>query len=321
MSKLEPLTGNAPEGHVYSPSAIAAREHYLDGHMTSSLTPRRWFGEVGWRYLVGLVAIGFALFPAIYAVSSSFDGTGTLTGSGILPSRPTFDNYSELFDGSIPYRAWLTNSLLVSASAAICQTFLSAMAAYAFSRMRFLGRRTGMLTVLLVQMFPQALAFTAIFVMVTDLNEAVPFISLGSRLTLFLIYLGGALGVNTWLMKGYFDTIPRSLDESALIDGASHVQIFFRIILPLAAPVLAVVTLLSFVFLFNEFLVSLVVLGQGDSGNFTLPVGLFRFVDGRGSRWGAFTAGAVLASIPVVLLFQFLQRYIVSGLTAGATKG
>jgi arabinogalactan oligomer/maltooligosaccharide transport system permease protein len=321
MTELAPITGGPPSGHVLSEAAIEARNRYLAGDTNAKLGPGRWFGAVGWRYIVGIAAVLFALFPAVYAVSSSFNGTGSLTGSGLLPTKPTLANYRKLFDGSVPYRSWLTNSLAVSGAAAICQTFLSALAAYAFSRMRFLGRRAGMLTVLLVQMFPQALAFTAIFVMVTDLNDAVPFIALGSRFTLFLIYLGGALGVNTWLMKGYFDTIPRSLDESALIDGASHVQIFVKIILPLAAPVLAVVTLLSFVFLFNEFLVSLVVLGQGDSTKFTLPVGLFRFVDGRGSRWGAFTAGAVLASVPVVLLFQFLQRYIVSGLTAGATKG
>ena len=144
---------------------------------------------------------------------------------------------------------------------------------------------------------------------------------LGSRLMLLIIYLGGALGVNTWLIKGYFDTIPRDLDESALIDGASHAQIFFKVVLPLAAPILAVVALITFVFTINEFLVASVVLGQGDDENFTLAVGMFRFIDGQGGEWGQFAAGSVMAGIPVVLLFLFLQRYIVSGLTAGAVKG
>jgi arabinogalactan oligomer/maltooligosaccharide transport system permease protein len=148
-----------------------------------------------------------------------------------------------------------------------------------------------------------------------------PALGLGSRLMLLIIYLGGALGVNTWLIKGYLDTIPRDLDESAIIDGASHAQIFFRIILPLAAPILAVVALITFVFTLNEFLVASAVLGQGSDTQFPLSVGMFRFIDDQGEQWGQFTAGSVLAGAPVVVLFLFLQRYIVSGLTSGAVKG
>jgi arabinogalactan oligomer/maltooligosaccharide transport system permease protein len=176
--------------------------------------------------------------------------------------------------------------------------------------------------VLLVQMFPQALAFVAIFLIMIQFGNWWPAIGLGSRIGLLLVYMGGAMGVNTWLMKGFFDTIPTDLDESARVDGASHHQVYFRIILPLVRPILAVVFLLSFIFLINDFILADAVLGQGSPDNFTLSIGLYRFLsDSFESRWGLFAAGAIMTGIPVLVLFLFLQRYIVSGLTQGAVKG
>ncbi len=282
----------------------------------------RWFRTIGWRHLVGLLALAFTLFPVIFIISSSLNAAGTLSGSGLWPSDVSFINYRELINGTeAPYLDWLVNTLFVAGGAAILNTGLAALASYAFSRMRFTGRRPGLLAILLIQMFPTTLLFVALFVFVTDIGGIFPGLGLGSRTMLLIIYLGGALGVNTWLIKGYFDTIPRDLDESALIDGATHAQIFFRVVLPLAAPILAVVSLITFVFTINEFLVASVVLGQGDDENYTLAVGMFRFIDGQGGEWGQFAAGSVMAGIPVVLLFLFLQKYIVSGLTAGAVKG
>jgi arabinogalactan oligomer/maltooligosaccharide transport system permease protein len=130
------------------------------------------------------------------------------------------------------------------------------------------------------------------------------------------------MGVNTWLMKGFFDTIPRSLDESAKVDGATHAQVFFLIILPLTAPILAVIFLLGFIFLLNDFVLASAVLGQGDEQGFTLAIGLSRYLqDQFALRWGPFAAGAIMAGVPVIVLWLFLQRYIVSGLTQGAVKG
>ncbi len=287
-----------------------------------STSLRRWFAEVGWRHLVGISALVFALFPVLFIVSSSVNAAGTLSGSGLVPSEFSLINYRELLDGTeAPFLSWLGNTIFVAGGAAILNTALAAFASYAFSRMRFTGRRTGLLSILLIQMFPTTLLFVAMFVFVSDIGGVFPSLGLGSRVMLLIIYLGGALGVNTWLIKGYFDTIPRDLDESALIDGASHAQIFFRVILPLAAPILAVVALITFVFTLNEFLVASAVLGQGESEQFTLAVGMFRFIDGQGGEWGQFAAGSVMSGIPVVVLFLFLQKYIVSGLTAGAVKG
>lgn len=291
-------------------------------HARQRMPFKRWFRTIGWRHLVGMSALVFALFPVLFIISSSLNASGTLSSSRLWPSDVSWINYRDLLNGTdAPYTNWLVNTMLVAGGAAILNTMLASFASYAFSRMRFKGRRTGLLSILLIQMFPTTLLFVALFVFVTDIGSVFPGLGLGSRTMLLIIYLGGALGVNTWLIKGYFDTIPRDLDESARIDGASHSQVFFQIILPLAAPILAVVALITFVFTINEFLVASVVLGQGDDENFTLAVGMFRFIDGQGGEWGQFSAGSVMAGVPVVLLFLFLQKYIVSGLTAGAVKG
>jgi len=160
----------------------------------------------------------------------------------------------------------------------------------------------------------------ALFLMLVALGEAVPVLGLNSRLALICIYLGGALGANTFLMYGFFNTIPSELDESAKIDGATHAQIFWRIIMPLVTPALAVVGLLGFLAAFNDFILARIVLISQD--NWTLAVGMYAWVSNDlNANWGLFAAGAVIAAIPVLVLFLSLQRYIVGGLTAGAVKG
>jgi arabinogalactan oligomer / maltooligosaccharide transport system permease protein len=280
----------------------------------------RWWREIGWRYIVGLLGIAFALMPAYFVVLASVSPTATLQGAQMVPREVTLDNYRALFEQTL-FWTWLGNSLKIAGGAAFANMFLSAMAAYAFSRLRFAGRRPGLLTILLVQMFPQLLANVAIFLFLVNVANYFPFMGFGTQLGLFLVYLGGALGANTWLMKGFFDTVPKELDESALVDGATHGQIFIRIILPLSLPILVVAGLLSFIFLFNEFILASILLGQADA-NQTLATGLYRFIDQNyGQQWGPFAGGALLGSIPTLLLFLFLQRYIVSGLTAGGVKG
>ena len=288
----------------------------------SSGRSQRWLRSLGWRHVVAWLALAFAVFPVLWILSASFNPVGTLVSQRFIPSALSLENYRELLGGSVPYLSWFRNTVVIAGIASLGNTLLSAFAAYAFSRMRFRGRRTGLLAVLLVQMFPQTLAFVAIFLIMANIGDVFPAIGLGSQAGLVLVYLGGAMGVNTWLMKGFFDTIPVDLDESARIDGASHTQVFFRIIFPLVAPILAVVFLLSFIFLINDFVLASAVLGQGDPDKFTLAVGLYRYLsDQFNLRWGPFAAGAIIAGLPVILLFQFLQRFIVSGLTQGAVKG
>jgi arabinogalactan oligomer/maltooligosaccharide transport system permease protein len=285
---------------------------------------RRWFVATGWRHLVGIVMLFVALFPVWFVLVAAFSEKGTLTSQSLLPESVTLEQYRTLV-GNYPYWNWFFNSLIVSVVVAFGTVMLAALAAYAFSRLRFRGRRPGVLALLLIQMFPASLAFVAIYLMVDQFAETYPAIGSGTIVAIMLFYLGGALGANAWLIKGFFDTIPRDLDESAQIDGATHNQTFFRIILPLAAPVLAIIFLLSFISSQAEFLIASVVMFGEDisSPNVTAAVGLRGLLAGDryDLRWGPFAMGACILAIPVVLLFQFLQRYIVSGITAGAVKG
>ncbi|KQQ66093.1 sugar ABC transporter permease [Microbacterium sp. Leaf320] len=291
-----------------------------------SLAPRRrsfgaWFADTGWRHVVAIVVSAFALFPLLYVVSASLNPRGTLTGSNQLFSAFGFDSYVRILsDPQNPYGLWFLNTLLIAVVTGAVTVFIGALAAYAFSRMRFAGRRIGLVTIVVVQMFPQLLAVVAIFLLMSTLGDWFPAIGLNTHTGLILVYLGGALGVNTYLMYGFFNTLPMELDEAARIDGAGHARIFFTMILPLVAPILAVVALLSFIGTVNEYVIASVMLVDVEQQ--TLVVGLTKLVaNPRYADWSAFSAGAVMAAIPVMILFLFLQRYIVGGLTAGATKG
>lgn len=279
---------------------------------------RRWLTEVGWKYLVALVILFYAIFPLVYVLSASLNTNGNLAASNAIFSVFELGNYTGLAETR--YWVWYGNTLLVGGVSAIGAVMMGAAAAYAFSRFRFKGRRTSLTALLIVQMFPQALAFVAIFLMLLAMGEVFPALGLNSKIALICVYLGGALGVNTFLMYGFFNTVPIEIDESAKIDGASHAVIFWRLIFPLVTPILAVVALLAFISAFGDYIISKIILVSED--NWTLAVGMFQWVSNQlSSNWGLFAAGAILASIPVLVLFLTLQRYIIGGLTAGSVKG
>ncbi|MGB4136082.1 MAG: sugar ABC transporter permease [Microbacterium sp.] len=294
--------------------------------MSASSTPRRpfsfgrWFRDTGWRHIVALVLVVFALFPLAYVLSASLSSSGSLVGSNHLFTTIDFRNYVKLFTNpDQPFVMWVLNTLFIGLLTSVLSVFLGAMAAYAFSRMRFRGRRVGLLSLLLIQMFPQFLAFVAIFLLLNAIGDVFPALGLGSRLGLIMVYLGGALGANTYLMYGYFNTVPVEIDEAAKIDGAGHAQIFFTMILRLVAPILAVVGLLSFIATTGEYVIASIVLT--DPQTQTLAVGLYSFVSQQFSNnWGVFAAGAVISAIPVMIVFLLLQRYIVGGLVSGSGK-
>jgi arabinogalactan oligomer / maltooligosaccharide transport system permease protein len=278
-----------------------------------------WFRQVGWRHIVGLLALFFALFPILFVISAAFNPLGTLSSTELIPSGASLGNFERIIQGT-RFGSWFLNTLIIGTTSAVSSMFVSACAAYAFSRYRFRGRRMGLLSLLLVQMFPQFLAAVALYLMFTTISDLYPAIGFNTRWALILLYLGGALSVNTWLMKGFLDSIPKELDESAKVDGATHSQIFFGIIFPLVTPILAITGLIAFIWAVNEFLLASIFLTDLDSQ--TLAVGLYGLVAGeRNNNFGVYCAGSVLTAIPTVTLFQFLQRYIVSGLTSGAVKG
>ena len=215
------------------------------------LGPGRWFREVGWRHLVGVIAVLWALFPVSYLVSASLNPLGNVVTSTMIPQAFSLTNYTTLLDEQ-PFGTWYRNSIIVCVCVVFIQLLFSALAAFAFSRFRFTGRRGGLLALLLIQMFPQFLAAVALYLMFTDIGEVIPSIGLDTLPGYILMMCGGSLG-QVWLIKGFFDSIPMSLDEAAMLDGASHVQVFFRIILPLVRPILAVCGLLVFVGVIGEF--------------------------------------------------------------------
>jgi len=275
--------------------------------------------RLGLRHFLAWLAIAFALFPALFVVGTSFNPARSILSTRIVPAQPSLVQYRTLFS-EYEFPSWLWNSVKVAGVAALLSVGMCALGAYAFSRFRFRGRRAGLLTLLLVQMFPQVLAMVAIYLILLAIKEHLPWLGLGTHPGLILVYLGGAIGFNTWFMKGYFDTIPRSLEESALVDGATHFQAFLWVILPLARPILAVVFVIQFVSFYSEYLIASLIL-KGESKIYTLAVGLYYMINQHYSdRWGVFAAGAVIGAGLILVLFYALQSQIVSGLTGGAVK-
>ncbi|WP_251451283.1 sugar ABC transporter permease [Microbacterium sp. Marseille-Q6648] len=330
MSNLQP---GAPASGALVESVATAKDDTVasagSGHSDAGVRgehkapPRpfkRYFRETGWRHIVGVVVAIFAIFPLMYVFSASLNPGGTLLTANGLFQNVNFESYATLFTSNQqPYGAWYLNTLIIGLVTSAGTVILGALAAYSFSRMRFTGRRFGLTTLLVVQMFPQMLAMVAIFLLMVAIGDIFPAIGLNSQIGLIMVYLGGALGVNTYLMYGFFNTVPASIDEAAKIDGAGHARIFFTIILRLVAPILAVVGLLSFIGTSSEFVLASVILIDPDKQ--TLAVGLYKFISDEFSKnWSVFAAGAVLAAILPVGLFLALQRYIVGGLTAGSVK-
>jgi ABC-type maltose transport system permease subunit len=273
------------------------------------------------RIILAIFMLIFALFPIVWIISASFNPTNSLVGQPLIPPNPTLDNYKSLFTNSIqPYPRWYINSLGISIFVTIVGTAITTLAAYAFSRFRFRSRKPLLQAILLIQVFPNFLNMVALFLILQQLGNVVQWLGLNTYGGLLLVYLGGVLGANTWLTKGYFDAIPRDLDEAAKVDGASHWQIFSIIMLPLVRPILVVVGLLTFIGTYSEYVLAKVLLT--DKYMYTLAVGLNAMVSNQfAQNWGVFSAGALLAAIPTLLLFLIFQKHLVGGLTAGSVKG
>jgi arabinogalactan oligomer/maltooligosaccharide transport system permease protein len=269
-----------------------------------------------------------AIYPVLWVISVAFSGTQNL-GFADVPPDPGFldrfrailpwpaqfslKNFTDVLTEQ-PFLRWLLNSAIVAAATTVVGVFLACTAAYAFSRFRFPGRQAGMMSFLVSQMFPGTLLLVPLYIII------VSWLKLGnSFLGLVLVYSVTAIPFCVWMLKGYFDTIPLEIEESAIMDGASRQTIFFKIILPLAKPAVAVTALFSFMTGWNEFILAATFLEE--EAKYTAPVGLKFFVGGFSSQWGYFAAGSIIVSLPVVLLFLYLQKYLVSGLTAGGVKG
>jgi arabinogalactan oligomer / maltooligosaccharide transport system permease protein len=279
-------------------------------------------------HVILLIYVVVTLYPLLWVFTIGFSGQQGLMIVDIpanatfmdrlraimpWPAHFSFSNFVSVFTEQ-PFARWLLNSVIVATATTILGVFLACTAAYAFSRFRFPGRRVGLMSFLVSQMFPGTLMLIPLYIII------VQWLGLGSNfIGLILIYSITGIPFCVWMLKGYFDTIPKELEESALMDGASAATIFYRIVLPLAKPAVAVTALFSFMTAWNEFIQAATFMDKANM--YTAPVGLRFFVGGFSQQWGYFAAGAIVTAIPIVVLFLFLQKYLVSGLTAGAVKG
>jgi len=279
------------------------------------------------RLLIALLLIFFAIFPVLWIISASFSSTQSLSTQTLIPDRFSLVNYQRLFGldptyrfGDLVFQKWIFNSVKIATISTVLSLGITTMAAYAFSRMRFKGRVAMLKAILLIQVFPNLLALVAIYVLIFQFGELIPVIGLNTHAGLIMVYLGGSMGMNIWLMKGYLDTIPRDIDESGMVDGATHFQIFWNLILPLLRPILVVIGLLSFIGIYGDFVLARILLTDVDK--YTLMVGLQIFTAGQfDQKWGVFAAGALLGALPIMTIYLILQDQIVGGLTVGAVKG
>src|SRR5690625_469659 len=266
-------------------------------------------------YIIIAFMIIIIIYPILWIIGSSFNPGNSLSGSSMFPKNATLKHYRELFDlQNSDYLRWYANTLKVCVITMLFSVILISLTAYSFSRYRFIGRKNGLMTFLILQMIPNFAALIAIFVLALLTNL------LDTHLALILVYTGGAIPMNTYLMKGYLDTIPRELDESARMDGAGHIRVFWQIIIPLAKPIIAVVALFTFIAPFTDFILARILLRSEEK--YTLAVGLYQMIAKQfGNEFTLFAAGSVLIAIPISILFLALQKYFVTGLTAGGIKG
>ncbi len=281
---------------------------------------------IGIRLLIALVLILFAIFPVLWIVSAALDPTNSLATQKLIPENAGFINFQRLFNqdpsyqfGDVYFGKWLLNSIKISTITTVLSLSITTLAAYAFSRLRFKGRIALLKAILLIQVFPNLLALVAIYLLIFETGKIVPALGLNTHAGLILVYLGGSMGMNIWLMKGFLDTIPRAIDESGMIDGASNWQIFSTLLLPLLRPILVVIGILAFIGTYGEFVMARVLLN--DVNQYTVMVGLQIFTAGQfDKKWGVFAAGALISSLPIMIVYLSLQDQIAGGLTVGAVK-
>ena len=286
---------------------------------TSASAQRRV--SIGLRFFIAAILIFFSVFPVLWVISASFSPTDSLATQKLIPDNAGLGNYIELLNSEqFPFWRWFGNSFKIASITSLLSLSITTIAAYAFSRFRFRGRLTMLKGILLINVFPGLLALVATFLTISQIGDIIPTIGLDTHTSLILVYLGGAMGINIWLMKGFLDTVPRDIDESAKVEGATDWQIFTKLILPLLRPILIVIAILNFITTYGEFVIARVLLKSTEQ--YTLMVGLQIFTGAQfAQRWGVFAAGALIGALPIMIIYLTLQDQIVGGLTQGAVKG
>ncbi len=275
------------------------------------------------------VLIAVTVFPLLAIISISLR-PGNFASGSLIPSSISFEHWSlalgipyQAADGSLvqppfPVLRWLWNSIKIAFISSFLIVLISTTAAYAFARLKFRFKSGILNSMLLLQMFPAVLALVAIYAIFETIGTYVPWLGIESHGGVVLAYMGG-VAMHIWTIRGYFDSIPVEIEECAKVDGASHWQTFRLVLLPMAVPILMTVFVLAFIGNIQEYPVASILLRQ--EANLTLAVGSKYFLYEQKYLWGDFAAAAVLAGLPITVVFLIAQRWIVSGLTAGGVKG
>lgn len=272
------------------------------------------------KYILAAILCVFAILPFLWIVATSFNGAKSLLGANLIPKVLTLSNYTDLLTSkTLNYSMWFLNSLKISSISVVLIVFLTAMSGYVLSRFRFRSKKYIMVGIMILNVFPGILAMIAIFAMLQELGVYIPFIGLNTHGGLIAIYVSGSMSINILMVKAYIDTIPVSIDESALLDGASYWQIFWIMIFPMIRPIIITVAILSFMGTYGDFIIANILLKGNE--NITVMVGIFQFTQQRfDTDWGIVMAGTVIAAIPALLIFFLSQKHIVNGLTTGSVK-
>ena len=258
------------------------------------------------------ITIVIVVFPALWIVMSSFSAGDSFFLSSLFPDKMSTEHYVKLFTET-NFMTWVFNSLKLCLIVAVIQLVLTSLAAYAFARLRFTGRKYGLMSLLVLQVFPNSMAVAGYYILIYKFGLV------DSSIALIFVLAGGS-AFNIWLLKSYIDGIPVELDEAALVDGANQFQVFYKIVMPLAMPQVAVLFLFSFIATYSEYVITSIFLQT--PGKMTLALGLQSFIsDQFAAHWTMFSAAAVISSLPIMVVFMGLQRFIQNGLVAGGVKG
>jgi arabinogalactan oligomer/maltooligosaccharide transport system permease protein len=263
-------------------------------------------------YLEFLIVAVIVIYPLLWVVGSSINPVNSISRTSVIPQNPTLNNFVNLFQKT-KFPNWYMNTLYVSILTTVFTIIIHTATAFVFARFKFKGRKMGLLIVMILQMFPSFLGLTALYMV------ALNFGMLNNLYMLVIIYVSGGIPGNIWLVRGYMLNIPKSLDEAAFIDGASKIQLFYKIILPLSVPIVLFIAIGAFMGPWMDYMLPRYLINQNEKR--TLAIGLFDMISGNTNEFTTFCAGCVLVAIPITIMYMIFQRFLLEGLTAGANKG
>jgi arabinogalactan oligomer/maltooligosaccharide transport system permease protein len=300
----------AAQAGVLAAKAVATARARTKSHLRPDEVAFLWISRV-----IIWVAILAVVVPIVLIAVASLTAGNSLLVTSVIPSNLSLEHWRNVFDPKqTNMLIWLRNSAIVAISTSVLSVLLVATTGYAFSRFRFYGKKYGLMALLLMQMFPAQMSFVALYFFLLKIGL------LNTLQGLILVFLGGGIPFNAWLFKGYVDGLPRDLEESAYVDGATKWQAFWKVILPLTRPMMAVIFIFVTIGIYNDYILTNFLIS--DPTKYTVAVGLRGFINQQfGQNWNDFAAGALLAALPITLLFLVAQRWLVSGLAAGAVKG